>query len=358
MHQEDIDKIDNIQNVCKHLQILLLQNNLISKIENLHKLKRLKYLNLAINNIELIENLDGLESLEKLDLTLNFIGQIQISVNNLKQNYNLNELILTGNPCTDYSNYMDYVIVKLPQLKFLDGNEIKRSDRISAQYNFNVKFYAIQQLEIEYQMKRDEQKIRIKLEKIKNLQENINLSEDEISEKFWQQKSEHCPEIRNEIVRQHRKSKGLDDNGNGKDNNATVIKKEPQFFANCGRPYNLNQSKLKFTFIDEPDRYELTLNIYRYLATDLISIDVQPTYVRAKIKDKYFQLALNQEVKINESISKRSTITGGLLIIMPKLNYDHELHFQKNQFLNNDDDQYCHRKGKMYIGIWNDIYYL
>lgn len=68
-------------------------------IENLNKLKKLQYLNLAINNVEKIENLNGLESLQKLDLTLNFIGELT-SVESLQFNYNLEELYLTGNPCT------------------------------------------------------------------------------------------------------------------------------------------------------------------------------------------------------------------------------------------------------------------
>ena len=77
LHQENIEKIELLNHACRHLKILLLQNNLISKIENLHKLKQLEYLNLAINNIEVIENLEGLESLTKLDLTVNFIGDIR-----------------------------------------------------------------------------------------------------------------------------------------------------------------------------------------------------------------------------------------------------------------------------------------
>lgn len=77
LHQENIKKIEIIDGTCKHLKILLLQNNLISKIENLSKLKRLEYLNLALNNIEVIENLEGLESLKKLDLTVNFIGDLR-----------------------------------------------------------------------------------------------------------------------------------------------------------------------------------------------------------------------------------------------------------------------------------------
>ena len=108
-------------------------------------------MNLALNNIERIENLEGCEFLKKLDLTVNFIGEIT-SIENLCENYHLRELYLiikkirifqfclikthlrylTGNPCTDFEGYRDYVICTLPQLKSLDGEEIKKSDRIKA----------------------------------------------------------------------------------------------------------------------------------------------------------------------------------------------------------------------------------
>lgn len=77
LHQENIEKIDLLNYWCRNLKILLLQYNLISKIENLNMLKKLEYLNLALNNIEVIENLEGLESLQKLDLTVNFIGDLR-----------------------------------------------------------------------------------------------------------------------------------------------------------------------------------------------------------------------------------------------------------------------------------------
>ena len=118
LHQEDIEKIENLQNWCRDLRILLMQSNLIPKIgqffflgfhfwssfwtanliyfsttENLNKMKRLEYLNLALNNIECIENLEGCESLEKLDLTLNFIGELT-SINTLKANIHLRTLLV------------------------------------------------------------------------------------------------------------------------------------------------------------------------------------------------------------------------------------------------------------------------
>ena len=39
---------------------------------------------------------------------------------------------LTGNPCTEYEGYREYVVGTLLQLKWLDGTEITKSERIRA----------------------------------------------------------------------------------------------------------------------------------------------------------------------------------------------------------------------------------
>ena len=87
-------------NNCRFLKIVYLQNNLISRIEGVHRLKRLEYLNLALNNITRVENLEGCESLHKLDLTVNFVDLDELaSLRSLKENLALRELYMTGNPC-------------------------------------------------------------------------------------------------------------------------------------------------------------------------------------------------------------------------------------------------------------------
>lgn len=60
----------------------------------------------------------------------------------------------------------------------------------------------------------------------------------------------------------------------------------------------------------------------RYLDTSLIDVDVQPNYVRVTVKGKIFQMALNEEVCTSDATTKRSQITGHLLIAMPKLSFD------------------------------------
>lgn len=74
--------------------------------------------------------------------------------------------------------------------------------------------------------------------------------------RFWKKTSEHCPETRVEMANQHRKSQTAD---------VQVKKEKPQrrLFAECGRAYNINESKIEFRFDDLNDRYELNLHVPR-----------------------------------------------------------------------------------------------
>ncbi|XP_019549584.2 protein tilB [Aedes albopictus] len=316
LHQEDIEQIEHIGNWCRDLKILLLQSNLISKIENLQKLKKLQYLNLALNNIERVENLERLESLNKLDLTLNFIGELT-SIESLRDNYHLKDLYLTGNPCTDYPGYRDYVMCALPQLETLDGVEVTRTDRLKAMKDFKFNRDRIIQLELAHRIERDEQKIRV-AESLREQEERVkDLDEEEQSAQFWQQKSEHCPETRIQMAKYSSKAREKQPTSTDSE---TVKRRKPILFAECGRPYSLNEPKIKFDFVDEDDRYELNLHVYKYLDTSYIEVDAQPNYIRATIKGRIFQLALKDEIKTDTSTCKRSTTTGHMLIVMPKLN--------------------------------------
>jgi protein TilB len=147
LHQQNIESIELIGQLCPRLRILYLQNNLIGKVQNLHKLKvrrtrgggcawaawacarrqpatttmcqlqELEYLNLAINNITKVQNLQRCESLQRLDLTVNFIARAGLlSLASLAANHHLRELFLIGNPCTDWHGYRQFVLGKLQQL--------------------------------------------------------------------------------------------------------------------------------------------------------------------------------------------------------------------------------------------------
>uniref|UniRef100_A0A1B6MIK3 U2A'/phosphoprotein 32 family A C-terminal domain-containing protein n=2 Tax=Graphocephala atropunctata TaxID=36148 RepID=A0A1B6MIK3_9HEMI len=313
LHQEDIEKIEHLQNWCRDLKILLLQSNLISKIENLNKMKYLEYLNLALNNIELIENLEGCESLQKLDLTLNFVGELQ-SVERLKANHHLEQLYLSGNPCTDYEGYREFVIATLPQLKTLDGVEIERSDRIKALQAFgSIKATMIAD-QIAYRKQRAKQK-EASAQKIINTPSSSN-GEDETN--YWSEISDNTPETRVELANRSRRSR---DKGRGSEENDKPTKRQIILFKEDGRPNNVNEAKIPFTFEedDEKNCYVLTLRIYKHLDTALLDVDVQPCYVTVRIKGKVFQIALGEEVVATQSSAQRSQTTGHLVITMPKM---------------------------------------
>lgn len=157
LHQCDIERIEYMDKWCRDLKILYLQSNLIPRIESVGRLKKLEYLNLALNNIEVIENLQGCESLNKLDLTVNFVGRVT-SVESLKHNQFLRELFLTGNPCTEYIGYRDYIIATLPQLSSLDGTPVTRSERIEATQRLTELRCDMLRQEKRYLDKRDKEK--------------------------------------------------------------------------------------------------------------------------------------------------------------------------------------------------------
>lgn len=316
LHQENIEKIEYLQDWCPKLKILLMQSNLIAKIENLNKLKHLVYLNLALNNIEIIENLERCESLQKLDLTLNFIGEI-VSVESLVDNYNLENLYLTGNPCTDYDNYRDFVIGTLPQLMSLDGIDIERSDRIKALQNLKIIRSDILFEQENYRHQRKKQKSRLERD-ISDKWENEykNMDPEERNKKFWKEKCEHAPEVRHEIEKMRQlKLKSYETEEKKEE------KRQYKFFAPDGRPFNINQPKIDFRFSDtDPTCYVLDLAVYKHLDTSLVDIDVQPNYVRVNIKGTIFQLHLPEEVNTTNSTAQRSQTTGRLLVTMPKAN--------------------------------------
>lgn len=335
LHQENIGKIELVQDWCRDLQILLLQGNLIARIENLGKLKKLHYLNLAINNIEKVENLEKLESLSKLDLTLNFIGDLE-SVSSLQHNYNLRELILTGNPCADFPGYRTFVVHQLPQLKVLDSVPITKSDRLAAAIAFSDVLPGIKLDQEKYSFFREEQKQRV-TQQILEIRRQMDAipDEEERNKFFWDSKCEHSPESRVDLVKQQTEN---DRRKQGSTKDDDVKKKPPRrLFTDQDQPLNINEAKLEFLFRDLREAFELDLFVPKFCDTELLSVDLQPKYVRVTVKGKLFQLALQEEVRVHESTSQRSQTTGHLLIRMPKQNYDEmqkfEIHKKKSRWV-------------------------
>lgn len=104
-------------------------------------------------------------------------------------------------------------------------------------------------------------------------------------------------------------------------------KREIRYFAKDGRALNVNPSGVEFTIDeDQPRDVELRLKIPKFMDTQLIDIDSQPTYIRLSINGKPFQIVWRNEVKPDDGIAQRSKITGELLIKIPKLYPTKEKH--------------------------------
>jgi len=314
LHQQDIAKIENIDKWCKNLQILYLQSNFISKIENLSRLKSLHYLNLAINNVEIIENLSECENLQKLDLTMNFVRVLS----NLKSQFTkltfFTELYLTGNPCTNFQNYRDYVISSLPYLTKLDGTDITRAERIRATQSHSKNHSTILADEEQALKTRQKQKSDY-AEKLKQREANQD------PEAFWNEKEEFTPESRIETARELAKKRAEKDKpSNTMFHEPKPQKREIRLYDDDGDPINCNEAKIHFE-MDEDSLYQyLTVHTYKNLDTELIQVDLQPTHVKITINGKILQLVFFDEIIVEQSKSQRSQVTGYLTITMRKAN--------------------------------------
>ncbi|XP_020511919.2 dynein axonemal assembly factor 11 isoform X1 [Labrus bergylta] len=354
LHQQDIERIEHIGRWCRDLKILYLQNNLIPRIENLGRLKKLEYLNLALNNIEVIENLEGCESLQKLDLTVNFVGRLS-SVESLQCNVHLAELFLVGNPCTEFEGYRQYVVASLPQLKFLDGTQISRSERIRASQGLEEVKRRVREQEREYLKTRAREKEEARrkaageekgneerrpgsdgrwytdinntvpaLEENKENQEaeenmkkvNPDLEEEQREREFWHTPCSFTPESRLEAHRH------LEEKKRAKEKEKEKKPKAPRTLITAdGRVMNVNEPKLDFSLTEDEENnmIVLDLGVYRHMDTSLMDVDIQPTYARVSVKGKIFQIVLPAEVKPDSSTAQRSQTTGHLVLSMPRV---------------------------------------
>ncbi|KAJ2995415.1 Protein tilB [Globomyces sp. JEL0801] len=305
LNQFDIEKIENLDIYCRNLEILYLQSNQISKIENLHKLKRLEYLQLALNNITIIENLEGCESLTKLDLTVNFVEDL-FCLENLKNNDQLRQLYLVGNPCAQLPGYRSFVIVTLPQLQFLDGKEIQKSERIIAHQDYKG---IVENLKKERALKNgqeyNEEKASDDIDSSEELPD-IEKKRQEFNTKLVA----HSPEERLKAARELELLKKKETNH--------LEKKKPPKTRNLigpdGRILQTNEGKWPFKWKDTEKCVRLTVELSKFLDTSNIDVDCHPTYICIKIKEKILQLTFEVSVKPDTMHCERSRLTGIILL--------------------------------------------
>ncbi|KAL7480441.1 hypothetical protein ACHAW6_009689 [Cyclotella cf. meneghiniana] len=369
LHQEELQSIGPVlgRTCGKTLKILLLQNNVIKRMKpsELKHFKCLEYLNLALNNIAKIEGVRGMEFLRKLDLTLNFIPveNLEESIDELTECRSLEELFLIGNPCMGISDAngesqtddcppqsagnivgwygcRSYVIARLSNLRFLDGKEVKRSERIAALQKFPALSEELRNLS------------KIRLEKQQTANPCNNLSEDENYEIDENAPTHHNPETRNKISNEmyaQKQSKERQETSHlvpqkGEkelevEHMATVRKireREEQNIA--GRDEHkandeikqCNQGKWQFWFEESGtakrgrngDDLIMRIAVPKHLSTSLIDVDIHPTYVSVIIKSKLLRVVLPVEVISDQSAAKRIAASGHLELTMPKTNPD------------------------------------
>eukprot|EP00357_Protocruzia_adherens_P036540 CAMPEP_0115012916 /NCGR_PEP_ID=MMETSP0216-20121206/25050_1 /TAXON_ID=223996 /ORGANISM="Protocruzia adherens, Strain Boccale" /LENGTH=426 /DNA_ID=CAMNT_0002382121 /DNA_START=136 /DNA_END=1416 /DNA_ORIENTATION=+ len=302
LHQFEIEKIENLDKLCRHLKILYLQNNIIDKLENMKRLKELEYVNLALNNISVIENLEGCESLYKLDLTVNFVDveDLKVSAENLAKCPAIKDLYLTGNPCAKWDHCRDYIAAKVPQLEQFDGKEITHTERIQATQ-------ILPQMEAELAKLATESLAKKEATKDKEVTDGAFTKESRV--KMYKEIADE----REEKERNQNKTSVFDEM-NQKPTRNTSVYKEDGTIRMC------NEGKYKFFLDEEHPEYTIyEMMTPKFMDTSSIDVDINPKYVRISVKDKITQIRLNEEVIAEKSEIKRATTSGLLWMKMPKV---------------------------------------
>lgn len=312
LHQFDIEKIENLDIYCKQLEILFLQSNQISKIENLGKLKCLKYLQLALNNIKKIENLEGCESLEKLDLTVNFIDDL-LSIECLRENIHLTQLFLVGNPCTAIEGYRYFVIASLPQLQALDGKDIEKSERILAQQQYSSIRQSL--------LARTAASESSELQEVPESSESHEGSDEQAVDvektrlDFQSRPVKHTPQSRLQTAKELEQLRGSK-TANHLEKKKETVKKV--YYGADGRVLQCNEAKYKYKWTETNSLIQLTVEISKFIDTSFIEVDVFPHHLVVAIKGKILRLLFSEPVVSSSVLCERSRLTGELVVSVEK----------------------------------------
>lgn len=399
LHQEELQSIGPIlgRTCGKTLKILLLQNNVIERMDQseLKLLRSLEYLNLALNNVTKIEGISGMEWLRKLDLTLNFIDvdSLEASVHELSGCRNLEELFLLGNPCMGmdesgipcdahdndaamssskdkrgWKGCRAYIIARLPNLLYLDGKIIKRSERILAMQqlpSLTSELYLLVQS-------------RIREHHLDNQTQNDYTEDEQIDERYISDDAPttHDPQTRtkisNELYDQKRAKEKQESahqapNPKGEkdweEEHKDVVNnaRERESCVQRGRDAGggikqCNQGKYQFWFDEEESVTNsgkksvsliMRVAIPKHLSTSLVDVDIHPTYVSVVIKSKILRVVLPVEVLSDKSIARRSAVSGYLELVMPRADSGEDV-IRLGHVLDND--------GKVQTEIGKGIY--
>jgi protein TilB len=296
LHQFKIERINRVlERRCRQLKILLLQNNRIRQIENVHGLKDLRYLNLALNRITRIDNLSQCEFLAKLDLTANYVYDLR-DVRRLRDNHHLSELFLMGNPAADHPLYRPFVIATLPTLKSLDAKEISRTERAQAIARYDAELLpAIESASWSTPAIREDA-------------DDYEDSDPDVIEGKKVGGPDPDKVAAAQAVAERR---------------TAAQKARERAEEELGRIIQCNEPGLDFRFEEDtsfsPHEVVLTVDVPPFLSTGLIDVQTHPTHVEVTVKSKLIRLALPCEVRPDHPRARvlRATATGALKVYMP-----------------------------------------
>eukprot|EP01029_Cantina_marsupialis_P005478 TRINITY_DN15_c0_g1_i1.p1 TRINITY_DN15_c0_g1~~TRINITY_DN15_c0_g1_i1.p1 ORF type:complete len:238 (+),score=42.90 TRINITY_DN15_c0_g1_i1:49-762(+) len=144
-----IPAIENLGVTEDGYDCIVLNDNVITTLENFPSLPRLTHLHLANNRIKKIDSAVGsnLKHLKHLVLCNNRIASLK-EIEALKSFEGLQFLSLNDNPVTSLPNYRLLVINALPTLKFLDFQKIGVSERKKASEIFEESVTAVTEVEV------------------------------------------------------------------------------------------------------------------------------------------------------------------------------------------------------------------
>jgi dynein axonemal assembly factor 11 len=291
LHQSDLAALSKqLGWSCPRLKILLLQGNMISKLEYLNRLKDVRYLNVAVNNLDTIEGLAEMEFLSKLDLTMNYIDDL-LSVESLRANEHLRELHLVGNPCSRIPGYREFVAATLPQLATLDGHPVTDDERAAGRA-------LLPTLRDELERQRPGPGAR---ERDREIRSAKYISEHSLLATTGEDPAERTRQSREARLR------------------ARAQRAEPSFRAN-GDVFQRNEPGAPFAFDDTgAASLRLELRLGKFLDTSLVDVDLHPTWIAVFVKHRAIFLNLPDEVKVSSAKAERSQASGMLAITMERL---------------------------------------
>ena len=145
-----VEKIDSMSMArLPNLEVLWLNDNLLSKLQGLDHNFRLKHLYLHNNSITTLCNasccITKLRHLETLQLQGNQLQDLKATLNVLSHLHYLRKLGLSRNPLALEGSYREATIFAIPSLQFLDSSVVTPMERQAA-----VKFFTAKRIEKKY----------------------------------------------------------------------------------------------------------------------------------------------------------------------------------------------------------------